>query len=81
MKHWTMKVNGGVELQLCTFLILALGRQKLSATAPLPWVDETPVPLNKRLDGPQNSSGQFGEWVYLLPLLRNLHTSIIQPVS
>ena len=60
MKHRTMKVNG-VALQLYTFLILALDGRKLSATAPLPWVDETPVPLSKRLDGPQKSSGQFGE--------------------
>lgn len=61
MKHWTMKVNGGLELQVYTLLILALDGWKLSATAPLPWVDETPVPLNKRLDGPQKSSVQFGE--------------------
>jgi len=48
------------NLIVYTFLILVLDGRKLSATAPLPWVDETPVPLNKRLDGPQNSSGQFG---------------------
>jgi hypothetical protein len=59
MKHWTMKVSGGVELQLYTFLILALDGQKLSATAPLPWVDETPVPMNKSLDAPQTSLDSF----------------------
>jgi hypothetical protein len=70
MKHYTMKVYGGVDVYIHTFLTLALAGGEWSASCPgrfTPWERAPHYPLDRRLGGPQSRSGGRGEEKILYP--------------
>jgi hypothetical protein len=55
---------------------------QLQAPAALPPVKEPPIPLDRKLSGPQSRYGQCGEVQILDPTgTRNSYPSIVQPVA
>jgi hypothetical protein len=77
IKHYATKAYGGVDVQFHVFLASALVRGDWSASRPGRFTSgEKPrYPLDKRLGGPQNRSGQYGDST--LPRLE--HRSLDRP--
>jgi hypothetical protein len=85
MKHYTMKVYGGVDVYLHIFLTSALagGEWSASRTSCFTFGEGSPqYPLDMRLGGPQSRSGGCGDEKILHPTGTQTSTfSVVQPIA
>jgi hypothetical protein len=85
IKHYVMKAYGGVYVWIHVFLTSVLVADESLASSPCCFTpgERTPVPMDRRLSGPQSRSGRCGEVTILDPTGTRISTLvlwILQPV-